>query len=139
MDFLQILTADRLPPKLAEIKETVERIVEGKTQVQLMLEFKNLGADGEPRGPGRLPGEGGSRKLTLSEQAQLLRVKAEQHSRVIERELYVYRSQFMMLTDEQIMGEEAVLDLALKARRAWLKMPKNNRDAHAIEALFTRG
>lgn len=136
MDFLRILKAHDLSPKLLEIKETVERIVGGKTQVQLMLELKNVDAEGNPRGPGRLPGEGGRPALTLGQRADLLKRQAVVDGEALIQKLRGYGSKFVAADDTFCETLEAELDHTLKSIRAWLRQPKHQRDPHAIEELM---
>lgn len=66
VDFPQFAQIGHLPPE-------VEKVTEGKTQQQLFFEFKNVDADGNKRGRGRLPGESTPRDVrkTIEDSAEL--------------------------------------------------------------------
>ena len=72
--------------KTGELPPPIEKVVEGKTQQQLFLQFKNVDSEGNARKAGRLPGDGGNSKevrdkaITLkdTERLAILKVNAEQ-------------------------------------------------------------
>ncbi|MDE2099093.1 MAG: hypothetical protein KGL39_17700 [Patescibacteria group bacterium] len=123
-------------PDVKLIGDAVHKATDGRTQLEFMWE---LGLAKRPQGSGaagRAPGEGGSKKLSLSEQAEAQRLLAETNWQVLLKHHRVYAAKFTLLTDEVIEAQCAELEHLLAARRAWLKQPRNNRDAAAIERMF---
>jgi len=130
-----LLPDKKLPKEVRAIKEQICALVDGKTQRQLFLEFKQE-EDGKPK-VGRLKGQGGkSGPISLSEQAELLKTVAASDWAEIAQSLSGYKDKFLVLTDSDIQAQISTLEQALKARSAWLKQPFNARDPKAIAALF---
>jgi len=126
-----------LPPTQQDALATaVQKLTDGHTQ----REFgESIGLWKKPQGSGatgRKPGEGGRKKLSLSEQAELLKLQAAEDWKALEKGHTAYRHKFCALTDLNVTAQIAVLERALTARKAWLKQPLNARDPKAIEALF---
>lgn len=118
------------------LSDAVKKITDGKTQMDFGIEF---GVYKKPQGSGakgRKPGEGGKRKLTLEEQAALMRQMAVEDWFSLDQGLAGYRVLFTVLPDEDVMAQMARLEQALVARRAWLKQSRTARDVKAIEELL---
>lgn len=130
-----LLTNGELPEKDREkVLAAVHEIADGKTLTAL---YRDLGVI-KPAAPlGRREGEGGSKKLSLAEQAALLKEQAAKHWLDIDGLLSIYGPKFTVLKDCDVEAQMAVLERALTARKAWLKQPKNRRDPQAIDRLFT--
>jgi hypothetical protein len=122
----------KLPPN-------VEKLIEGKTQRQLCLEFKQgkLDDDDEshPR-PGRRTGEGGRRALTIDETAAAFQKTAANDWNKLEMSLTGYGANFSFLADDhRIEAQAAVLEKHLRIRRTWLNTPAAKRDATFLDQL----
>jgi hypothetical protein len=129
---MALLTA----PQKQALQAGVRKLTDGKTQRDFC---EDQGLWKKPQGSGatgRAPGEGGSRKLSLGERAELLKVQAVEDWAETADMLKVYRGKFTVLSDTSVEAQIAVLEKHLTARRAWLKQPKTNRVALAIEHLF---
>jgi hypothetical protein len=126
-----------LPAPQQEALETaVKKLTDGHTQKEF---GESLGLWKKPQGSGatgRKPGEGGRKKLSLSEQAELLKLQAIEDWKALEKSHTAYRHKFTVLTDLEVTAQIAALEKALTARKTWLKQPLNARDPKAIEALF---
>jgi len=129
---MALLTA----PQKEALQAGVRKLTDNKTQKDfgedLGLWKKHQGAGAT----GRAPGEGGSRKLSISERAELLKVQAVEDWAEMADMFKVYCGKFTVLSDTSVEAQIAVLERHLTARRAWLKQPKTNRVASAIEHLF---
>ena len=72
--------------KSRQLPPPIKSVVEGKTQQQLFLQFKNVDSEGNARKPGRLPGEGGNSKevrdkaalISDHQRLSILKLNAEQ-------------------------------------------------------------
>ena len=116
--------------------DSLHKVTDGKSQLDFMRE---LGLAKKAQGSGatgRAPGEGGRRKLSISEQAELLKTLAVEDWAGIVELLKGYRGKFTVLKDDSVQAQMAVLERHLKARRAWLNQPRNNRVASSIEDIF---
>lgn len=120
-----------------ELPEPLLKIIEGKTQSQLFLEFKNVDKDGNPLGRGGAPGR--ARKLTTAEQSDKARAQALEDSGRMGYAVKSSNANFFLLTadnDLELDAQISVLEFALKLRRLWSRTPKAKRDAKVIEAMI---
>lgn len=117
-----------LPPK-------IEKAIEGQTQQQLFLSFKNVDENGDPLKAGCAPGK--ARKLTLAEQAEAERACVQESMHGVIRALEAMGPSFTLATDLDLEAFNGVLMRHTKAINEWLRQPKNRRDPHAIAILFT--
>lgn len=124
-------------PQQEALTTAVKKLTDGTTQVEFMRE---LGLAKFPQGggaTGRAKGEGGRKKLTPSEEAEIMRTLARDDWRALEGNLLgAYRSKFCFLSDPEVTAQVAALETALEARKAWLKAKPEARDAREIEARF---
>lgn len=118
-----------------ELPQEIKLLIANKTQKQLLLEFKQADADGNPRGPGRLPGEGGRRALTLAEGAAALQ-KAVRDTSIEIRHMLACHDFTILGDDHLIDAETAFLELHIKARRSWVATPCNRRDPETLKKLW---
>jgi hypothetical protein len=129
----------KVPDEIKPLREKLSSLIEGKSARQLFGEFKQAEEDdaGEvaPK-HGRLKGQGGRKPVSISDQAAVLKQLAAEDWDEIELRLTHYADKFTMLTDTDAEIQIGILDEALKARSAWLKQPRNNRDPKAIQAMF---
>jgi hypothetical protein len=114
------------------VTDSLHKATDGMTQIEFMRE---LGVAKLPPGNHNAHGKG-RRKLSFGEQVELLKLQAMEDGKSLERDLQAYATKFCLLTDMDVAVQIGVLDTALKARRAWLKQPKNARDIKAIEAVL---
>ncbi len=128
---------DQLPaPQKAALEKGLHKMTDGQTQKEF---GEQLGLWKKPQGSGALgrkPGEGGRKKLSLQQQAELLKAAAADDWQQIDNRLSVYKDKFTCLTDTDVVAQIAMLDKALKARNEWLKQPANKRNPKTIEQLF---
>jgi hypothetical protein len=133
------LPDSKIPDLAKPLREKLNSLLEGKSARQLFGEFKQAEEDdaGEvaPK-HGRLKGHGGRKPVSISDQAAVLKQLAAEDWDEIELRLTHYADKFTMLTDTDAEIQIGILDRALKARSAWLKQPRNNRDPKAIQAMF---
>jgi hypothetical protein len=121
-------------PTVEALSKAVHKLTDGQTQKEF---GESLGLWKTPgAGAGRKPGDGGRRKLSLSEQAEARKELATAHWQSAEHALYSEPAGFVLLSDMDIEIQIGRLDRASAARKAWLKQPLNRRDAKAIEAMF---
>jgi hypothetical protein len=136
---LLLLPEAKVSDEARSFREKIFSVIDGKSAFQLMGEFKQVKED-EPEHlvpkVGRLKGQGGRRPLSISEQADILKEQAANDWEEIEVRLGNYADKFTMLTDMDAEIQIGILDRALKARSAWLKQPRNNRDPKAIQEMF---
>jgi hypothetical protein len=129
----------KVPEEIKPLREKLSSLIQGKTPHQLFGEFKQAEEDdaGEvaPK-HGRLKGHGGRKPVSISDQAAVLKQLAAEDWDEIELRLTHYADKFTMLTDTDAEIQIGILNEALKARSAWLKQPRNNRDPKAIQAMF---
>jgi len=125
---MNLLTA----PQKNALATGVKKLTDGKTQKDFA---EQLGLWKKPSGNAS-PTPGSRRKLSIGEQAELLKTLAVEDWRAIVELLGAYRGKFTVLKDDTIEAQIAVLERHLKARKAWLNQPKTNRVASAIEDLF---
>jgi hypothetical protein len=112
------------------LEVAVKKITNGQTQKEfgeslgLWKKIQGSGAKG------RKPGEGGRKKLSLGEQAELLLLQATEDWKSIDLKLGVYGVKFMVpgISDTDIAAQVARLESAISARKTWLKQPHNQRD-----------
>lgn len=121
-------------------KEALETAVKKLTDGQTQKEFgESLGLWKVPQGSGatgRKPGEGGRKKLSLAEQAELLKVQAAQDWEDLAKYLSVYVHKFTVLPDLDVNAQIALLERALTARKTWLNQPLNNRQPKLIAEIL---
>lgn len=128
------------PPEKAALEKAVHKLTDNLTQKQF---GEQMGLWKKPQGSGatgRKPGDGGSKKLSLAEQAELFKLQATEDwsgKSGLALALAAYNSKFTCLTDTDVLAQVATLEQALNARRAWLKQPANSRDPKPIAALFS--
>jgi hypothetical protein len=119
------------------IQSAVHKVTDGKTQLEFMWE---LGIAKKPQGSGatgRAPGEGGRKKLTMSETAELLKAGALADWEGIAKLIGAYKDKFLLLTDADVTAQIALLERQLNARKAWLKQPRDARAPKAITPLLS--
>ena len=104
-----------------------------------MLQFKQS-EDGTTPKRGRLPGSGGSTKvLTTADQASKLWEVALENSGRMGAAITASNRDFFILThvnDLEVNAQIAVLEHAIKLRRAWLAMPKSKRDPAVLQPML---
>ncbi|MCW5560096.1 MAG: hypothetical protein KIT22_19945 [Verrucomicrobiae bacterium] len=124
-------------PQQQALESAVKKLTDGTTQVEFM---RDLGIAKLPQGAaaaGRAKGEGGRKKLSPSEEVEILQSLAREDWRAIEdRLLGTYREKFTLLSDPEVTAQIAALERALEARKAWLKTKPEARDAQEIAARF---
>ena len=122
-----------------KLPANVEKLIEGKTQRQLCLEFKQGKLDDDDEShpcAGRRRGEGGRRALTIDETAAAFRKAAVKDWNKLEMSLAAYGANFTFLPDEhRIEAQAAVLKKHLRIRRTWLNTPAAKRDATFLDQL----
>jgi len=132
---LKLLSNGQLPEK--EEQKIVKAFHENTGGKELTQLYRETGIIREAAPVGRRPGEGGRKRISLAEQAKLLKAQAVDDWKTINRSISVYRHKFTVLTDHDVEGQISTLEQALKARKAWLKQPFNARDPKAIETIFS--
>lgn len=117
-----------------QLPAPIAKAIEGKTQQQLFFEFKHVDDTGAPRKAGCAPGQ--RRAIPLNEQAELMRAAAAADWLALEKSLLHYADHFTLLGDAEVDVQIGVLERVLKARKDWLKQPKDRRNSAAIAELF---
>lgn len=135
-ELLQTPLAELPELRQQELLQAVHKATDGQTAQQLMWDWGL--AKGAPYARGRKPGSGNEPKaLSFGEQAALHTEAAERDWLRIDRELVAYRAEFIHLPDVAVEAQIHVLDLALKARRAWLKhRAPHDRDVEEIHRIL---
>ena len=118
-----------------QLPEKAEAMVEGKTQRQLMLHFREMReVDGElePR-VGRAGGSGGSRRLSTAEKAAAAELEARRVLCLVTRELNALGGRFAVLPDDVLHVFAGFLADSQKLINGWLTTPAGQRDIGAVE------
>lgn len=126
---------------LPELKQrallnAVTKVTDGQTAQQCMWDW---GIAKLPQGSGLTGGyhPGTGKKLSPEEQLELARNLAREdwlhHQRSL---LFGYRLNFALLSDTEIEGQIAALELAIAARRRWLKQARGKRDPVELDSWF---
>lgn len=124
-------------PQQEALESAVKKLTDGSTQVEFMRELGLAKIAQGGGAKGRAKGEGGRKKLSPSEEAELLREIARDDWHALEGNLLgAYRSKFCFLSDPEVNAQVAALEKALEARKAWLKTKPEARDAQVIETRF---
>jgi hypothetical protein len=116
-----------LPPK-------IEKAVEGKTQQQLFLQFKNVDEKGEPMKPGNAPGK--RRTLSLDEQVEAKKMHVADVMQRIQQDLETLGADFMVAEPMAREVFDGFLIRTHQAIKAYEAQPKNGKNPAAIVALF---
>lgn len=124
-----------------ELPDSVLKIVEGKTQQHLCLEFKQMKeVDGEFKPTrGRRPGEGGrpaELKGTIEEVAAALKKSTRRHCFKAGDELEKAGINFIAMDDAEIIACAAAYERMAKCMNAWVKTPATKRDGKEIAKLW---
>jgi hypothetical protein len=117
-----------------DLPDSLLKIIEGKTQSQLFLEFKNVDADGNPLKPGCAPGK--ARKLTTAEECAKAREQALENSGRLGMAVAASNKDFFLTaenSDLEINAQISVLEFGLKLRHKFIKTPKAKRGAVVAE------
>lgn len=120
------------------VAESLHKVTDGQSQLVFMRE---LGLAKERQGAGATGGVGapGQKKnLTMAEEVSLRREQAARDWHGLSVILQAYTDKFLLLNDDDVTAQIALLEQALTARKTWLKQPVGRRDAEAITALFAR-
>ena len=120
-------------PKQELLAQAVHKITDGKTQLEFALDLGLCKALPGANVPGRDPGDGGRKKISLDEAAQIARDMADHSWKAISHKFLAYRDDFMFRTDDQITGEIAELERQIKARKMWLEQPRDKRDPEPVK------
>ena len=124
-----------------KLPKEIELLIANKTQKQLLLEFKQADADGNPRGPGRLPGEGGkSAEPTgdIAEIAAFHRKYSIRHMGVIDNEYSKMGIRFLHCEDDHIAAFVSSAERAVKVGNYWLNTAPAKRDPKEAERIWNR-
>jgi hypothetical protein len=116
-----------LPPK-------IEKMIEGKTQQQLFLQFKNVDDKGEPMKPGNAPGK--RRTLSLDEQVEAKKMHVADVMQRIQQDLETLGADFMVAEPMAREVFDGFLIRTHQAIKAYEAQPKNGKNPAAIVALF---
>ena len=118
------------------IEDSLHKVSDGATQLEFMRE---LGLAKKPQGAGATGGLGSvaGKKIGIAEQAALLKEQATSQWKAIEKMLSAYQDKFTLLPDADVTAQQATLEAALTARKAWLKQPAAKRDVKPIQEMFT--
>jgi hypothetical protein len=134
VDFPQFIEGRQLPPALL-------KIVEGKTQHQLFLEFKQvkLGPDGEYNtARGNLPGNGGrppEPKLDIDAIVKFNRESALRNMGRIDDRLGKLGVNFMSQPDNVLLAWLGTLERTQRCVNEWLKTPLARRNRETMELI----
>lgn len=131
---IQIGQFSRFADLPGHLPPTIEKAIEGQTQQQLFLSFKNVDENGDPLKPGCAPGK--ARKLTLAEQAEAERVLVRERADDVMRYLDLIGPSFTILTDVDLEALNGVLMRSSKAINEWLRTPKSQRNPKSIAAMM---
>ena len=116
--------------------KAVHKMADGHTYQQLAWE---LGIAKLPQGSGATGGARVSKKAKLSPEEQLevqrkwAREDWQHNQRLL---LFGYGLNFATLSDPEIEGQIAAMELAIAARQRWLKQPNGKRDAEDLQKWF---
>jgi len=123
---------------LGELPSQILKMIEGHTQQQLFLEFKQVkkNADGDyVTGPGRLPGEGG-REAAPDDIEGIIKFHAKTVMGKIGKvddALGVIGVNFMSQPDAVLLAWQSSLERTNACVNAWLKTPLGQRNRAAME------
>ncbi|MEN6533053.1 MAG: hypothetical protein ABFD89_05280 [Bryobacteraceae bacterium] len=128
----------QLPQAKADaLQSVVHKLTDGYTQKEF---GEKHGLWKKPSGNPNAKGSGQpDKKLTTEEEAALLREMAMTASGCMGKAIAASNKNFFLLThvnDLEVNAQVAILDHALKLRRAWLALPKAKRDPAAIEPML---
>lgn len=121
-----------------DLPKSVEAIVEGKTQSQLFLEFKQT-RDGEKPSRGRLPGEGGKPGRPTSNITDMINfdLKASLSKMgKVDHELGKLGCDFIAQPDDILTAWLSTLERSARCAREWLNTPPAKRDSKIITKLW---
>lgn len=121
-------------PQKDALQTGVRKLTDGQTQKEFA---EQLGLWKVPQGQnGGNPNPVPRRKLTIEEEAALLKQAAAEDWKAIAAQLDAYREKFVVMSDEDVAVQTAILEEALTARKTWLRQPLKARDPKPIAALF---
>jgi hypothetical protein len=116
-------------PQQEAMATAVKKLTDGKSQADFFDDlYKQGGGNADAKG-------GKARKLTAEEKAAQLKVLALEDSGALGALLESGNRNFFLLDDLEVNCQVAVLEAALKFRRAWLAMPKDKRNPDVIVKL----
>lgn len=133
-EFSEICQGGKLP-------EAVLKIIEGKTQQQLFLEFKQAKSDADGNLEvmrGRREGEGGKRSLSAAEKAWKVGKEANDRRRRIQSEIYTLGINFAGLPDDDLQETIHYLDGLTHLLKSWTNTPTYKRDLDALQAQWNK-
>jgi hypothetical protein len=138
---------DKMIANPGYLPEPIQNVIDGKTRKILLLEAKECYERHDSEGVlegrlGRLPGEGGRKRIPKSEQREILLRQADEHwfhpVNGLAAKLRVYGHKFCVLPDSDVEAIQSALDRQLAAVKTWLKTPHGQRDARNIENMLRR-
>ena len=134
-DFGNFADIGHLPPK-------IEKLIEGQTQSQLFLSFKQAEADEDgnlkPK-IGRVKGEGGRPSMTEGNIEEIVRLRVKhsmRHAGLAADNLEALAVDFMGCPDDFNTALLGALERSAKCLRAWLNTPTPKRDMQEILKLW---
>lgn len=119
------------------ISQVVHKITDGRSQAEFMVEIgvgksDKRGSGGVREGAGRP----NLKAMTGEERLSYERERSREDWAYVLKALTPYRSGFMVLEDEEIDDQIFELQMQIKARRAWLRQPKGQRNPADVEKEF---
>lgn len=117
------------------LEQAVHKATDGMTQIEFLRE---LGIAKQPAGHGATGGDRGGRRppkslVPPSEEAMQAVARADWVQ--LETVLDASRANFCLLNDFEVEAQIAVFELHVKARRAWLRVPKKDRTPETYAAV----
>ncbi len=113
------------------LQDAVHKVTDGYSQLEFLRE---LGICTQPAGHGAKGGDLGGRKPKAGapEDGAEAKLARDDWAKVFET-LDASRANFAALPDHEVEAQIAELDLAIRARRAWLRVPKAERTPDALK------
>ena len=126
-----------------QLPESVEDLISGKTQQQLLLEFKQTRLKNDCYDPtvGRQPGEGGREAEPDGDIAAIIafhRKYSIRHMGKIDHEYSKMGLRFLHCDDGHIAAFIASAERVVRIGNAWLNAPPAKRDPKAMEKLWNQ-
>lgn len=117
------------------LEQAVHKATDGMTQIEFLRE---LGIAKQPAGHGATGGDRGGRrppKSLVPPTEEAMQAVARADWVQIETVLDASRANFALLNDFEVEAQIAVFELHIRARRAWLRVPKKDRNPETFGAV----
>jgi hypothetical protein len=134
-----LLPDKKLPAEVLPLKEKICSLVDGKTQRQLFLEFKQTDADGKPK-VGRLQGQGGKAGEPDGPIEAIVAYHREysvRHMGIVDHELNKLGLRCLHCDDDTLNAWLGTLQRHVRCLNTWLNAAPAKRDPKEIQTLWS--